>query len=365
MGDTCLPGLQGFPVQITGWSGYSDKTNIITPNDIQLQFSPSKVPLSINKITGEITNHGHSTFFMNGVQYNVRIVRISAAKQEGLGNFSGASVAEFQIWGNTAGNQNGLAVLIIPLVQKPSENSAGSKIISAIAGNAIPLLDCIPTGPGTEIVKYTTCVETDKSSTVNISVAYWANGAAITQQMANTLPKPLPPAGIPNSFGFRVLSSYVQFADEKQTKGQRKYSDIHSVLQPYASSVVLSVATPEFKNGFRVIQNFEIKKKTAEQELSAYKCIAIDRGRDIKDGKLIIDPSTGERLDKEVEKADVQRAETLEKGGVSKARSIWITVCIILGTILGLAVLAGIVWGVSTLFLNKHSLGQPEIGPPD
>jgi hypothetical protein len=128
---------------------------------------------------------------------------------------------------------------------------------------------------------------------------------------------------------------------------------------------VLSVASAEFKNGFRLIQNFEVKKKTAEQDLSAYKCIAIDRGRDIKGGKLLIDPSTGERLDKEVEKADAQRAETLEKGDVSKARSIWITVCIVLGTILGLAVLAVIIWGISTFFLNKHSLGEAEIGPPD
>jgi hypothetical protein len=125
------------------------------------------------------------------------------------------------------------------------------------------------------------------------------------------------------------------------------------------------VASAEFKNGFRLIQNFEVKKKTAEQDLSAYKCIAIDRGRDIKGGKLLIDPSTGERLDKEVEKADALRAESLEKGDVSKARSIWITVCIILGTILGLAILAVIIWGISTFFLNKHSLGQPEIGPPD
>jgi hypothetical protein len=366
MGDTCLPGLQGFPVQITGWSGYSEKTSIVTPNDIQLQFSPSKVPLQFNKTTGEITNHGHSTFFMNGVQYNVRVVRVSSPKQEGLGNFSGAPVAEFQIWGNTAENQNaGVAVLVIPLLQKPAENTAGSKILSAVAGNPVPLLDCIPTGSGTDIVKYTTCVETDKSSTVTISVAYWLNGAAITQQMAKTLPQPLPPAGIPNAFGFRVLSSYVQFADEKQTKGQRNYSDIQNVLQPYASSVVLSVASAEFKNGFRLIQNFEVKKKTAEQDLSAYKCIAIDRGRDIKGGKLLIDPSTGERLDKEVEKADALRAESLEKGDVSKARSIWITVCIILGTILGLAILAVIIWGISTFFLNKHSLGQPEIGPPD
>jgi hypothetical protein len=366
MGDTCLPGLQGFPVQITGWSGYAEKSNLVIPNDIHLQFGPSKIPLTLNKSTGELINYGQSTFFMNGTQYNVRVVRVSAAKQEGIGNFSGAPVAEFQIWGIPAGNPNGnLAVFIIPIIQKPAENPAGSKLISAIAGNPVQLVDCIPSGPGTDIVKYTTCIETDKSSTVTVSAAYWSNGVAITQQMARSLPQPLPPAGIPNAFGFRVLSSFVQFADEKQTKGQRKYTDVQNILQPYASTVLLSVGSAEFKNGFRLIQNFEIKKTTAEQDLSAYKCIAIDRSRDIKNGKLLVDPSSGRRLDDEVATAEKQEKDALEKPDVSKARSIWITVCIILGTILGIAVLAGILWGISTFFLNKQSLEIPEVGSPD
>ena len=39
--DTCLPGLQGFPVQITGWSGIQaqDKVDLVIPNDIHIQFS--------------------------------------------------------------------------------------------------------------------------------------------------------------------------------------------------------------------------------------------------------------------------------------------------------------------------------------
>ena len=366
MGDTCLPGLQGFPVQITGWSGYTEKTAMSIPNDIHLQFGPSRVPLTLNRTTGELINYGQSSFFMNGIQYNVRVVRISAVKQEGLGNFSSPPLAEFQVWGIPAGNINGgIAVFIIPILQKPTENPAGSKLISAIAGNPVQLVDCIPNGPGTDIVKYTTCVETDKSSIVNISVAYWVNGVAITQQMARSLPQPLPPAGIPNAFGFRILSSYVQFADEKQTKGQRTYSDIHNILQPYASTVVLSVASTEFKNGFRMIQNFEIKKSTTEQDISAYKCIAIDRSRDIKNGKLLIDPRTGNRLEDEVATAEIQQNESLEKPITSNARSIWITVCIILGTIIGLAILSTIIWGISTLFLNKQSLEMPEVGQPD
>ena len=364
MGDTCLPGLQGFPVQITGWSGLTDKVPLVTPNDIQLQFSPSNAVRQFNKTTGEIQQHGNSTFFMNGIQFTVRQVRLCRPKQEGLASVSGNPVAEFQIWGFPAGSVNSvleLAVLVVPVFQNPRDTVAGNAIVAAVTGNSARLESCIPTG--VEVVKYTTCIETNTNSTVKISVAYWTAGAQITQEMVRSLPSTLPPAGIPDSFGFRVLSSFVQFADEKKTKGQRQYQDIQSVLQPYTNSVLLSTATPEFRNAFRIIQNFEIKSGRGSQDTSAYKCVAIDRSRDIKDGKLLIDPSTGRRMDEEVQVAAEQKQEALGKDvppGAS-ARSIWMTVCIVLGVILGLGILFGIVYMISTHVLTRESAGLPPI----
>jgi uncharacterized protein YneF (UPF0154 family) len=91
--------------------------------------------------------------------------------------------------------------------------------------------------------------------------------------------------------------------------------------------------------------------------------VAIDRTRDIKDGKLLIDPSTGRRLDEEVQVADAQTAETLNKNvntGAS-ARSIWMAVCITLGVILGLGILFGIVYMISTHVLTREGAGIPPI----
>ncbi len=364
MGDTCLPGLQGFPVQITGWSGLTDKVPLVTPNDIQLQFSPSNAVRQFNRSTGEIQQHGNSTFFMNGTQFTVRQVRLCKPKQEGLASVAGNPVAEFQIWGFPVGAVNSvleLAVLIVPVFQKPAETESGKAIFSVATENSASLQSCIPSG--VEVVKYTTCIETSTNSTVKISVAYWTQGAQITQVMLQALPRDLPPAGIPDIFGFRVLSSFVQFADEKRTKGQRQYQDIQSVLQPYTNSVLLSTATPEFQNAFRIIQNFEVRVGRGTQDTSAYKCVAIDRTRDIKDGKLLIDPSTGRRLDEEVQVADAQTAETLNKNvntGAS-ARSIWMAVCITLGVILGLGILFGIVYMISTHVLTREGAGIPPI----
>jgi uncharacterized protein YneF (UPF0154 family) len=364
MGDTCLPGLQGFPVQITGWSGLTDKVPLVTPNDIQLQFSPSAAARQFNTTTGEIQQHGNSTFFINGIQFTVRQVRLCRPKQEGLASVSGNPVAEFQIWGFPAGTVNSvleLAVLVVPVFQNPRDTVAGNTIAAAATGNAAKLESCIPTG--VEVVKYTTCIETNTNSTVKISVAYWSSGAQITQSTFQTLPKNLPPAGIPNIFGFRVLSSFVQFADEKKTKGQRQYLNIQSVLQPYTNSVLLSTATPEFRNAFRIIQNFEIKTGRGTQDMSAYKCIAIDRSRDIKDGKLMIDPASGRRLDEEVQVADAQKQEALGKDVApgASARSIWMTVCIVLGVILGLGILFGIIYMISTHVLTREGAGIPPI----
>lgn len=365
MGDTCLPGLQGFPVQITGWSGLTDKVPLVTPNDIQLQFSPSDAARQFNRTTGEIQQHGNSTFFMNGIQFTVRQVRLCRPKQEGLASVSGNPVAEFQIWGFPAGTVNSvleLAVLVVPVFQNPRDTVAGNNIVAAATGYGAKLESCIPTG--VEVVKYTTCIETSTNSTVKISVAYWSSGAQITQTTFQTLPTTLPPAGIPDIFGFRVLSSFVQFADEKKTKGQRQYQDIQSVLQPYTNSVLLSTATPEFRNAFRIIQNFQnVQKGGNKRDISSYKCVAINRERDIGDGKLLIDPSTGRRMDEEVQVAAEQKQEAFGKDvppGAS-ARSIWMTVCIVLGVILGLGILFGIVYMISTHVLTREGAGLPPI----
>ena len=364
MGDTCLPGLQGFPVQITGWSGLTDKTPITAPNDIQLQFSPAEVPMTFDRQTGALTTNGTSTFFTGGTQYNVRVVRLSQPKQEGLAVFSGNPVAEFQIWGTPTATsiaaKSDLAVFIIPVIQKPTENTAGQAITDAVTGNSVKLIRTIPEGSDVDVIKYTTCVETDRQGTINISVAYWSSGAAITQDMARrivptgtTLASP----GIPDILGFKLLSSFIQLNDEARTKSNRVYSQNAGINQPYTSMITVSAASPEFQTGFRLIRDFD-QKKVSSRDTSAYKCIAIDRGRDIKNGQLLIDPKTGERMDKEIQNAEAIQQDSLSAPKPTiGAGDLWLKVCIGIGIILGITLLALLIYGIHYIFLEKKDLG--------
>jgi hypothetical protein len=360
MGDTCLAGLQGFPIQVSGWPSGIDKVSLVVPNDIELQFSPSQTPMAFDKNTGALNFSGSNSFFVGGTLYNVRSVRLAAPKQTGLASFSGNPVAEFQIWGISGARTGnpGLAVLTIPLYLKPLESIVGTNIISVISGQPMRLSDCIPNGSGVDVLKYATCIETDANTTTDINVSYWTNGIPITQDQFSKLPTQLPPAGIPNVFGFRILTEFVQYADAKRTKGQRKYLEIRNILQPYTASTGISVTRPEFKNGFRLIQNFTMRT-LAPRDTSAYKCIAIDRSKDIQKGKLLVDPKTGRRLAEEVDLAESQQAESMEEPSVSP-RDLWIRICIIIGTIVGIGLVAAFIIFLGTKLVTNKTLGVPE-----
>ncbi len=361
MGDTCLPGLQGFPVQITGWSSLTDKSNIVIPNDIQLQFSPANVPMTFDARTGILSTNGTSTFFMSGTQYNVRAIRLSQAKQEGLANFSGTPVAEFQIWGTpsaTSTANTALAVLVIPVIQRPTENSAGQAIVDAVTAKAVQLTRCIPQGDGVDVVKYVTCVETENNSRINIAVAYWSSGAAITQAMNSSIPTGTRRPGIPDILGVRMLSSFTQLSDEARTKSNRTYNRMAGINEPYSSMVTVSATSPEFQSGFRLIRNFSQRTGAGKQDTAGYKCIAIDRRRDIKDGKLLIDPKTGIRMDEEIQQAaEIQNEATSRAQPKIGAGDIWITVCIVIGSFLGLTLAFAVLYGIFHFFLQRKYLG--------
>ena len=361
MGDTCLPGLQGFPVQITGWSSLTDKSNLVIPNDIQCQFSPANVPISFDAQSGILTTNGTSTFFMSGTQYNVRAIRLAAAKQEGLGNFSGNPVAEFQIWGTpsaTSTANTALAVFVIPVIQRPTENLAGQAILDAVTGKAVQLIRTIPQGDGVDVVKYVSCVETENKSRINIAVAYWSNGAAITQTMVGQIPLGLRKPGIPDILGVRLLSSFTQLNDESRTKSNRVYNRTAGINEPYSSMITVSATSPEFQSGFRLIRNFSQQSRSAAQDTTGYKCIAIDRRRDIKNGQILIDPKTGIRMD-----AEIQQAAAIQEESTSRAQpkigagDIWITVCIVIGSIIGLTLAMAVLYGVFHFFLKRKYLG--------
>jgi hypothetical protein len=376
MTDNCLAGLQGFPIQVTGWTSLEDKSSIVIPNDILLQFSPDEIPYYYDKTSGVINVNGYNTFFMGGTQYTVATVRISGAKQDGLTNFATNTVMfEYQIWGLPVANslpKADVAVLSIPIIRKPDASTAGISILKMLTGEATNLINTIPHGKGTDVIKYNTCIETNDTTkkTISLAVAYWTNGASTTQLLIDTwatrmnvqpsfVTKNFVPSGIPDILGFRVLTSFTLSDDEFRTKKNRTYESVHGILQSYSTSVALSVASPEFKNGFRLIKDFDFAKKS-RMTTDGYKCIAIDRSRDIRAGKLLVDPATGRRLDEELNQADREYMDPIPQSPEVTVKML-LRICIIIGCIVGGCLLAGVIAMFFSWMLTRKSQNLPPV----
>ena len=357
MGEVCLPGLQGFPVQVTGWSGFLDKVTIVAPNDIQLQFSPSSVPMSYDVHTGSFNINMTNTFFMDGSQYTVRAIRLAKPKQEGISNISTAPIAEFCIWGMPNANSQPkatVAVLVIPIYIKGESTDPGEAIYELYRKSSIRLIDTIPQGRGTDVVRYSTCIENSQGSTTTITVAYWAYGAAMTQAQTNRFLPTISPWGVPDILGYDLVTTYEQ---HEKTREGRVYNKIRGLQRPYQTAIALGVTTIEFKNSFRLIQDFGQYQENTK-ETSKYKCIRIDRSRDIKNNELLIDPATGRRLDDELKEANDIDSENMDSGAVG-AGTIWLRICIFLGMILGISVLAGLLIVIAQMLFTRKSAGLP------
>lgn len=365
---TCLPGLQGFPIQVTGWQSIVDKSQFVIPNDISIQFSPSVMPMKYIQ-NGSFSINGTNTFFMGGTQYFVNSVRVCKPKQQGLLNSSGTPIGELQIWGlptATATSKNTIALLCIPILNGQDSNAGKTLRKLFITGETLSLQDLLPSGNGTDIVRYTTCVETNRD-TVSIVVAYWSNGMTVSQQTTTVLSANIPTrndfaSGVPKMSNYQLVSSYVLTEGNGSVqggKGQRTYQEVNGLLQPYSNAVALGATTPEFTAGFRLIKDFKEISTTTKLETSGYKCIAIDRSRDIKNGKLRVDPSTGKRLDEEVNNANAVDIEGTPQAIIAP-KTIVDYIFIFLGVILGILLLSGVLYVIRYMFVTRKSMGLPE-----
>ena len=338
---TCTAGLQGFPIQVSGLNSLTEdaKQALQTPNDIDLQFSPSESPIQYDADSGLYSYHGENSFFCGGTQYNLRAMRLCQPKQEGLTTFSGQVRAELQFWGTpsaTATATAQLAVLILPITVLQANSAAGESFYALLTGNAVRLSNLFPPG---QIVRYVTCLETQNPTTVNLSVAYWSQGIILTGDTARRLPT-LKSNGIPDLLGLNFLTVFEQVADG--SKINRRYEDKDGVKQSYSKS--FSATAPEIQNGFRIIMNTNVSKQviqgtSEQQKLSNYKCVTIDKNRDIKGGKLVINPLTGRPFDKELAEQEAEQSAELTPTVVG-ANTIFMWVCFVIGILIGLGLLA-------------------------
>jgi hypothetical protein len=369
--DTCPTGFQGFPIQFTNWASL-DKATITEANDIKLQFTPSQVPAKYEKETGIVTlNGGMSTFFMGGTVYTVQVAKFSKPKQEGISDFfNNTIVAEYQVWGipssSTAGNVPDLAVLVVPLKMDPVDTPAGSSILNLMSGKPVQLLNTIPQGRGTDIIRYSTCVETDNNDagskkTIRIAVAYWTAGAKYTQEQgvlvdARLGSSPFAPNGVPNILGYSLLTSYNTevLEDGTRIKTDRQYTITKGVLQPYTPTGPKDLTTIQKKDGVFLIKDFQMTKELSNST-SNYKCVAIKPSRDIVNGQLQIDPSTGKRLDQELVDSEEQVKASLPQKPTSTATDTLLYALIGIGILIGVTILAGVLVVVGTWAFTRKS----------
>jgi hypothetical protein len=322
----CLPGLQGFPIQVSGWSSLVDKSSFVIPSDISFQFSPTNLPMAYSN--GSFNINGTHTFFMGGSQYFVKALRLCSPKQEGLS--TSTPIAEFHIWGfptATSSNQKSIALISIPIFQRHTNTPEGDKFVDLLSNRQVQLDKLIPSGQDVNIIRYSTCVETNVS-TINIITAYWESGVKLDADSLKKLPK-LEEFGVPTLSSFKLLSSYVI---SETGKTNRVYTEKNNVQQAYPGNI--SATNSDFKNSFRYITGFIQNIDSRSQDPSAYKCVNIDPSRDIKNGKILIDPNTGKRLS-EIEDA---KAENNNVPTISPMDILEI-LAIILGTILGIILL--------------------------
>jgi hypothetical protein len=315
------------------------------------------------KESGSFTIPGQNTFFMGGVQYSVVVARICTWKQQGLSSKSSDPIAELYIWGiPTATTQKKtIAAFIIPIFQDVVQSTAGDSLITALKGEAVSLDGFIPGGKSVQVMRYTSCIETDIDFTLSIDVAYWSAGLTIKQDNVKLIPMPLAPFGIPRVSDYKVLTSFSLTATGK---GDRIYTVKNSIMTPY-SNPILTVASPDFRNGFRLIDGFiGFDGHSVNQDTSAYKCVAIDRNRDIKNGKLLIDPSTGKKLSDVNDDANTVENEGSLGNTSAKPGNVMEYMAIAIGTILGLFLLCLAAYYMYKFLVDRQSQGLDPVSGP-
>lgn len=361
---TCKAELQGFPIQVSGLNSLPQDslTQLSTPLDIQLQFSPSQSPIRVDQTTGFLNYHGENTFFLGGTQYNLRAMRICQAKQEGLAKFSGTPIAELQYWGTPTATSTAniaFAVLSIPIRTAPSSTFAGNALYSLLGGDAVQISDLFPTG---RIVRYVTCLETTAAQTSSLAVAYWAEGISITSEMAKRIPT-LKANGIPKLLSpTPFLTVFEQVADG--SKINRRYEERDGVYLTYTKG--LTATGSDFQKGFRIITTSNLSNQAKDdssyqQNLSNYKCITLDKSRDIKNGKLVLNPLTGRPFVNELEEQEAEKTAEFEPASIG-ANTIWIRVCIVIGVLIGIGLLAAGLVLAGKVFMKPEGAGALAAG---
>jgi hypothetical protein len=344
----CPSGNSGFPVLVQPFSKTPSNTTT-TPysgEKLTIQFPGIGRLYKLHRDTLCVDDigTGHS-FIYEGNQYNVTDICIRKPVHQNLSEV--APMGEFQIWGMpvTGGTSANYVVLILPLygaginyAPKKHENA----FLNILRGKETVLQDVFH---NSDYYTYSTCLEIQEGSAYGrklVSVAYWETPIKLPFQN-NTSEFSAFINGV-SAKTFRTYYPLLQFTLNADGSKQNPVFSTQATKGFYSTYTTNpAIGETEFKTRFTKITGFTIipqKRTDTVNYAKNYKCIPLNPSKDIKTDKngekrILIDPKTGERLDKELEAADealrgIPETPSVSAGDITK----WIV--IVVGTVLGL-----------------------------
>jgi hypothetical protein len=377
MAGQCPLGNRGFPVVVNGVTVMTSINEI--PNDIKLQFNLTTLTPLTNG-TFEFSFTGNQSFWLGGSQYNLYTIRLSKPVVHGTELYPGGSTfnimpyAELQFWGRPPLNSNpsaDIAVMIVPLFEPKEitgnrESPEGQVFSDLIRTGFTTLIDLTKLFPENNVIRYTTCVEmatTGQGGAIEnqtIAVAYWRKGISIwNNNFASRFQAPQNTLGI---FGVPIMLTgnqplYTQVSEVGSSATRTLSGAVNvngGVTVPYTTNI--TATSQQFKDSFGT---FKFSLPTAAVASNTgptqYKCMAIDRQKDIVNGQVMVDPKTGKRLTESLQddaddqdSLNVVPTPTITGGNVEGALTIFLG---ILGGTIGLAI---VIWLI-TLYTTKKT----------
>ena len=373
---SCIGSIQGFPVNISGLTP-AIKESIKRYNDVFLQFKESSSSWSYDQSDGTFTvpEIYNDTFFIGATQFVVKSVRLSKQSHSGYTMSGQTVVGELQIWGTaTSGGaqQSDAGVLAIPIIRATSSNNAGNNFINILKSKK-GVLNNIFYKDNLQVMRYTTCIsvqsisQNPQASTKSVSVAYFLPGIMITQTQMSSLPGQLKDKGIPQIV-FPNMKLYTSVNNDNTIVYQ---TPVNGVFNVYLASEIVAT-TNVFSSSFIYTDKFQKGEPSKKDDLytNTFRCMNIDRNKDIIDGKIYVDPSTGQRLDDELKAAEEELKASMNSGeepGIAPSRYIPIIIALIVAPI-AFGLLLYILWKIFGRNSDGASMGPvlPDIlgNPP-
>jgi hypothetical protein len=190
-----------------------------------------------------------------------------------------------------------------------------------------------------------------------IAVAYWRTGIGVdNNNFASRFQAPqmtLGKFGIPLLLtGNQETYSSVSETGPGATRTLMRGTAERGVSTPYTTSI--SATSDQFKNNFALVK-FSIPSAQTQRGLVQYKCMAIDRQKDIVNGQVMIDPRTGKRLvDTLKEDSDQQQELDAMPTPALTGGDIEEKVALALGIVGGTLLLALVIWLISSYITKKN-----------